>query len=109
MPIANCIVASGCQQGSSDLVELWANESGQPSEHMTVNIIFSHDQVGAKYGVMATLSLPSIWSDAGISQLQLGLAKALATHFDLSLSEVHVVTSVVTSGLVVEEGEEVHW
>jgi hypothetical protein len=109
MPIANCIVRSDCPQGSSNLVELWADESGQPSEHMTINIIFSDEQIGNKYGVMATLLLPSIWPGNDISLLQIGLAKALAKHFNLSLSEVHVATSIVTSGMVVEEGEEIQW
>ena len=109
MPIANCFVISGCQPGSSNLVELWASESGQSPEHMTVNIVEGTKQLGNIYPVMAILLLPSIWSEADTSSLQLGLATALAIHFNLASSEVHVVTQIVNSGLVVEDGEEIQW
>ncbi|MGH1539774.1 MAG: hypothetical protein ACRBHB_05070 [Arenicella sp.] len=114
MPIANCIVAhdslsSSSSKGASSLVELWANESGKLSEHMTVNVVASYKQFGNKYPVMATLLLPSVWSDSDISLLQTGLAKALSRYFDVTLNEVHVVTDIIHSGMVVEEGKEVQW
>lgn len=109
MPIANCIVTSNCQEGSSDLIELWASESSQSPEQMTVNITISNRQLGNQYSVMSNLYLPSIWSSENISLLQLGLAKALAKHFGLALTEVHVITNIIDSGLVVESGREINW
>lgn len=109
MPIANCIIASDVKQGLSNLVELWANESGKSSEHMTINIISSTRQFGNEYSVMANLLLPSAWSSSDVSLLQVGLAKALATHFCISISKVQIVTSIIGSGLVVENGKEIQW
>ncbi len=109
MPIANCIVTTDCQHNSFDLVELWAKESGQSSEHMTINITTSTHQYGNKYTIMATLWLPSIWSKSNISSLQLGLAKALAYYFNIAPSEIHVITQIVESGNVVEGGKEIQW
>lgn len=109
MPIANCIVTSDCRPDSNNLIDLWANESGQPAEHMTINIITGTKQFGNRYPVMATLWLPSIWSRSDISSLQLGLATALAKYFNLTSSEVHVITRIVKSGMVVEDGEEIQW
>ncbi|SFG11376.1 hypothetical protein [Neptunomonas qingdaonensis] len=109
MPIANCFVTSNSQQGTTNLVELWAEESGKSSEHMTINIMYSQQQIGNQYAVMANLLLPSIWSASDISSLQIGLARALAKYFSLNLSEVHVTTTIISSGRVVENGEEVHW
>lgn len=109
MPIANCIVTSECQKSEDDLIELWASESGQSPDHMTVNILTSTDQLGNKYSVMATLFLPSLWSDSSVSSLQIGLAKALAKYFNLSLGDVHIITHIVESGLVVESGQEEKW
>ncbi len=112
MPIANCIITSDCKNSSGDsneLIKLWANESKQSSEAMTINITTSDEQHGKKYTVMANLLLPSIWSGSDISQLQLGLAKALTLHFHVSLKEVFVATSIVNSGMVVEEGKEIEW
>jgi hypothetical protein len=109
MPIANCIVKADCQNSSNNLIELWAEESGVSSEHMTVNIVVSNEQLGNQYSVMATLSLPSAWSNTDISSLQVGLARAIAVHYDISIHDVHVVTHVLNSGLVVEDGNSVKW
>lgn len=109
MPIANCIVTSECMSSDTDLIELWSKESGQSSESMTVNILFSAQQLGNKYRVMATLHLPSLWSESAISSLQLGLAQALSTHYSLPLDEVFVITNIVESGRVVEAGKEERW
>ncbi|GAA0858913.1 hypothetical protein GCM10009114_30320 [Aliiglaciecola litoralis] len=91
------------------MVELWAKESGIPSEHMTINIVTSTEQHGNKYKVMANLSLPSVWSDREVSLLQFGLAKALSHYYSLTLNDVHVVTTVIMSGRVVESGAEASW
>jgi hypothetical protein len=112
MPIANCIVTPKCQNGSGgsgNLIELWSSESKISSEHMTINIITSNEQLGNKYTIMATLLLPSIWSNSNVSSLQIGLAKALASHFKVSLKEVFISTNIVNSGMVVESGKEVKW
>jgi len=109
MPIANCIITSECQESKYNLIDCWASESGQSSEHMTVNIITSTQQLGKKYSAMATLFLPSLWSDSAVSSLQIGLAKALAKTYGLSLDDVNVITSIVGSGFVVESGKQEKW
>jgi len=109
MPIANCIVTPQCKIVEHSIVDLWASQSGQSPEHMSVNITTSTHQYGNRYAVMATLVLPSLWSKPAVSALQVGLAKALAQAYELSLDDVHVVTNIVESGLVVEAGMEEHW
>lgn len=112
MPIANCIVSpSRCSQaGDADgLVVLWARESGKSPEHMTVNIVERRAQVGSAYEVMATLWLPSLWSQADVDSLQVGLARALAAHFGVGLGSVHIITRIIEPGLVVEDGETLSW
>lgn len=109
MPIANCIVTPECQASEYKLIDCWASESGQSPEHMTVNITTSTNQFGNKYAAMATLFLPSLWSDSAISALQIGLAKALAKTYSLSLNDVIVMTNIVESGFVVESGKVEKW
>lgn len=58
---------------------------------------------------MATLQLPSVWSQEKVTVLQLGLARALSQYFQLSLEQVHVVTTTINSGLVVENGGQITW
>ena len=109
MPIANCVITQECVPNSGNLIQLWASESGISPEHMTVNIITSSEQLGSKYKIMANLSLPSMWSASDISLLQLGLAKSLSHYFAVTINEVHVITNIVTSGMVVDSGQEVKW
>lgn len=109
MPIANCIVFPDCAAAENDLIALWATESGQSAQHMTINIVTGSAQFGNRYPVMATLSLPSLWLKPDISALQTGLARALARYYQLPLAQVHVVTSIVEPGFVVEDGKEIEW
>lgn len=109
MPIANCVITKECTQGASDLIALWAKESEISPEHMTINIVTSSEQLGNKYKIMANLALPSMWSRSDVSLLQIGLAKALSKHFAVTIHEVHVISNIVTSGLVVESGQEIKW
>ncbi len=112
MPVANCIITPACQErsaSSGNLIELWANESNKSSEHMTINIVVSSEQLGNKYSVMANLQLPTMWSSGDVSLLQTGLARALEQYYQLASGDVHVITSLVSSGRVVENGKEIHW
>lgn len=112
MPIANCFVSKNCASradGLDNLVIRWSRESNIASEHMTVNVMERVEQVGSAYEIMATLWLPSLWSRSSVDLLQAGLAKALADSFATSVSEVHVITHIVESGLVVENGKSVTW
>lgn len=112
MPVANCIITSLCQKRptvSTDLVEIWAAESGVSSEHMTINLVTSDEQQGCHYAVMVNLLLPTLWTASEVSSLQLGLARALTLYFDVNLKEVFIVTSIVNSGLLVEAGKEIKW
>lgn len=109
MPIANCFVANDLNLADDNIVALWSAESGVSDDHMTVNVMQYHSQAGKRYRVMANLMLPDLWSKSDLEALQLGLATALAKGFRLPIEQVHVVTSIVHPGLVVEAGEVVKW
>ena len=94
---------------SGNLIDLWSQEAGVASEHMTINVIVSDEQLGNKYKIMANLALPTLWSTSDISSIQVGLAKALSKYFIVEINEVHVITNIVASGTVVESGKEIQW
>ena len=75
---------------------------------MTINVLAAH-RAGRQYAVMAWLYLPSLWSEQGVIALAEGLAAALADLSDAEPSAVQVLTSVVTSGTVVEGGKTLRW
>ncbi len=109
MPIANCIISQACSIKEPNIVAEWAKLSGLSDSHMTVNLITRSAQFGHQYEVMVNLLLPSLWSKENVSKLQLGLAKALSRCLRVSIKQVHIVTSIIDSGLVVENGEELTW
>ena len=112
VPIANCMVVKDCKRSAgatTELIELWSVASGKAADEMTVNLVGISQQFGKQYKIMANLLLPSVWSAADISLLQLGLAKALASYFSIAIDEIIVVTHIIESGRVVESGQEVTW
>jgi hypothetical protein len=112
MPIVNCFIAPGldpAQTNQQDIIDLWGKEANQSTGHMAINWIRCTMQTGHSYPVMAELSLASLWSAEHISDIQVGLAKALAIYFSLSLEQVFVLTTIVESGRVVDNGREVIW
>jgi hypothetical protein len=111
VPIVNCFVRDDLPPDPDidTLTALWSDESGIGSEHMTINVIAGTRQAGAPYRVMAFLYLPTLWSFEQVRQLQVGLARALTRGFAVASSEVQVISSVVHSGHVVEDGETQDW
>lgn len=112
MPVANCVVCKDCYQrvnSNRSLIALWADESGKSAQHMSVNIIEAVQQQGNACPILANLYLPSLWSEQDIDALQTGLAKALARYFEVAVSQVLVITSIVDSGRVVENGQVERW
>ncbi len=109
MPIANCFFASARENPDADaIVMAWSNHSGIDAGEMTVNVVHTH-QGGKRYAVMAWLYLPSLWSEDEVAALSEGLSAALADVSHVPPSGVQVLTSIVTSGSVVEAGKTLHW
>jgi hypothetical protein len=111
VPIANCFLRGGfpLELEIDGLTALWSEESGVGSEQMTVNVIPDVRQTGTPYRVMAFLYVPSLWSAEQVRRLQVGLASALVRRFAVAPAEVQVITSIVESGHVVEDGETQDW
>jgi hypothetical protein len=111
VPIANCFVRGDlpADVDVEGLIALWSEESDVGPEEMTINLIAGARQGGSSYRLMAMLFLPSLWSPDAMRRLQRGLAAALSRGLELPLADVHVITSIVDSGHVVENGETQEW
>ena len=110
MPIANCYLTGGAADAvdPDELVAAWRIASGIASDEMTANLLGTN-QGGKRYAAMAWLSVPSVWSGRERDRLSTGLATALTETLDVAPAAVHVSTSIVESGSVVERGEIVRW
>ena len=109
MPIANCILKHSLRCDDKDVVELWSKTSQVSSQEMTLNLLNADEQFGKPYTIMATLYLPSAWPQDKRDALQTGLSAALSKGFDQPIERVHVITLIVESGYVVENGQLQHW
>ena len=108
MPIANCFVSAPHEFDADAVVTVWSARSAIGADEMTVNVVQA-GQGGKRYAAMAWLYLPSLWSGEHVVALSEGLAAALAEVLHAPSSAVQVITSVITSGLVVESGETLRW
>lgn len=108
MPVANCVVADDRAPDPAAVVRLWSRAAGIGADEMTVNLVHA-TQGGRRYTAMAQLLLPSVWRGDDIERLSVGLARALAEATGAEPSAVQVITTVLTSGSVVEGGRIVHW
>ena len=111
MPIANCIAPAAILSASAvdDMTRTWSEASGVGPEHMTINLVARTAQVGAAYEAMVFLYPPSTWRADQVRDLQAGLATAVCRHLDLTPPEVHVLTTMVESGHVLDDGEIQEW
>ncbi len=112
MPIATCVLESGLNATSphdENVVELWSRYANVSSNEMSVSFINSSASFGKSYALQASLILPSLWSKAEMNQLQLGLSRGLADYFSIDPSSIIVTTTIVASGLVVENDKQVNW
>lgn len=109
MPIATCFVPSDIGPVDADrVVSAWSHASGVAADEMTVNIVRAH-QGGKRYAVIASLTLPSLWTGDEIERLARGLSDALVDVAAVPAESVMVMTAVVGSGAVIEGGQPVRW
>ena len=109
MPIANCFFVSARDEPHAEtIVTAWSHRAAIDADEMTVNVVHAH-QGGRQYAVMAWLYLPSLWSEEEVAALSEGLAAALADVSRVQPSAVQVLTTIVTSGSVVEAGKTLRW
>ncbi len=109
MPIANCVILELEAINLDGIIEQWASYAGISASEMTLNFVEGGYQKGKHYKVMATLYLPSIWSQPQLDAIQTGLSKALSISFSCRERDIHIITMIIESGHVVENGEIQRW
>ncbi len=109
MPIAHCYTKLKLDNDKKNLVRDWAEESSVDGNYMTINFITIAQQLGSAYSIMVNLYLPNLWSEDQVKIIQSSLAVVLAKHFGIHINEIHVITQLVESGHVFENGEQQSW
>ena len=112
VPIANVYISAQLAEDTESVDRLiagWSSHAGVSGEHMTINLIVRHAQVGSPFEIMAFLFLPTLWSDAQVESLQHGLARSLSDVYATDLASIQIVTLPVASGHAVTGGQTDSW
>lgn len=111
MPIANCYIndITITNKQLETLAKEWAETIEVDLKNICLSIIDVSQQAGQNYKVMVILFLPSIWDKTNIERIQLSLDKLLKKHLKLGVSDVFIITNIVQSGNVTENGNIVKW
>jgi hypothetical protein len=111
MPIAHFYLSNiyPAQELLDSIVVEWAEEIGVSIKDINITLIESKFQSGNKYKIMANLYLPSLWEIEAISHVQISLLKLLIKRLNLKSEDVFIMTSIIQSGNVVENGMVTKW
>jgi hypothetical protein len=111
MPIANCFVTEKevYLEGIDQLALEWAAKISTDVHDITINVIPSYRQVGQTYSVMVNLFLPDFWTPDEVKGIQVGLLETICRCLKVKAEKVFIITSLITSGHVVEDGKIVTW
>jgi hypothetical protein len=110
MPIATCFAAKTvAAEKIEEIVTEWAGISGTAKKDICITLVPYHLQGGQQYDMLVNLYLPTLWSKTDVKKIQLGLLKTLCKHLELAEEKVFIMTSLIASGHVVENGAIVSW
>lgn len=111
MPVLNLYASniSTTQEQLDNIVFEWANEIAVNIKDISIALIEAKIQAGNKYKIIANLYLPSLWNGEDISHIQLSLSRLIIKHLNLTLKDVFIMTSIIQSGNVVENGKTIKW
>jgi hypothetical protein len=111
MPIANCFVNKEyvTSDGMDHLALEWAGRISTDVNDITINVIPAFRQLGQSYTVMVNLYLPDFWTGDEVKGIQVGLLESICKCLKIKAEEVFIMTLLITSGHVVENGKIVSW
>ena len=111
MPIANCFIKDKkvTQQELQQLAKKWASVVEVDVKDICLTFIPDCIQAGQQYKVLINLYLPSLWSENQVNHIQKSLLRILCEFLKVEASEVFIMTSIILSGHVIENGEVVKW
>jgi hypothetical protein len=110
MPIANCYIQiEVSKQQLETLTKDWAQTIEVDLKDICLSFVNIHAQTGQNYKVMVNLFLPTLWEAKSREKIQLSLDTLLKKHLELEDEDVFIITSLVQSGNVVENGQIIRW
>jgi hypothetical protein len=111
MPIVNCFIKDKkvSQRELQEFAEKWASELNVEVKDICLTFISNCVQGGQQYEGLVNLYLPSLWTETDINRIQNSLLTNLCELLKTEASKIFIITSIIQSGHVVENGEIVNW
>ncbi|MBC9796109.1 hypothetical protein [Sinomicrobium weinanense] len=111
MPILHCFVK---QKDVPELlldsiVKEWGMRIGVADNDICINMVSGFVQAGKSYAILANLYLPALWSDQDVRNIQQSLLEVLSGNFHVREEDIFIMTSIIQSGHVVENGQIITW
>lgn len=110
MPIANCIIKNKYDFKLLDLItkELEIKLNIERKD-IIINFIESYFQSGKNYDLMIFLKLPSLWKDKDIKRIEAAFVSVFSDILDISVQDIFLITEIIKSGHVVNNGDIEFW
>ncbi|HMO60790.1 MAG TPA: hypothetical protein PKC39_05280 [Ferruginibacter sp.] len=111
MPIANCYLnnCSITNTKADAIANEWAGIINVDIKDVCLSFINIQYQAGRQYRCLSRLYLPSLWQQQQVEKIQMSLQQVLTRHLELKPAEIFIITSIINSGHVVEDGKIIHW
>lgn len=111
MPIANCFIKENevVLDGLDVLITEWAAKIGTDVNDITMTFIPVLRQAGQTYSVLINLYLPDFWSSDEVKGIQVGLLDSVCKCLKVQSDRVFILTVLISTGNVVENGKIVTW
>jgi hypothetical protein len=110
MPIAICFLNKSVERDiMNQIAREWSDNIGVDSKDICINYIQNFYQAGQQYEALVNLYLPSLWTDSDIKKIQNELLNVLVKHLHITHNLVFIITSIIESGHVVENGNIITW
>lgn len=111
MPIATCFLKNKkADKNTLDVIaNEWSTAINVDVKDISITFVQDYYQAGQNYSALVYLYLPSLWSEKSINNIQTELINLLVKHLNISHDRILIITSIVQSGHVVENGGIVTW
>lgn len=111
MPIAICNIKNKAISNKilEPLVSKWADKIGVNIRDISITFVPNCIQFGQQYDILCNLYLPSLWEKENVNLIQNELLVVLVDAFKIQTENIFIITNIVQSGNVVENGKIVEW
>ncbi len=111
MPIAICTIKNKAipNEVLEPLVSQWADKIGVHIRDVSITFVPDCIRFGQQYDILCNLYLPSLWEKENVNLVQHELLVILADAFNIRAENIFIITNIVQSGNVVENGKTVEW